>query len=98
MKHPSSNSLLIVTLIMAILVLGGGVFLFTQAGIPGAQALGSTMVGAVLTFFFLHIHGSQTLNQIEELFSGTANSKNPLIQEAAKTGEAVLKDITQLKG
>ena len=71
-NQPTANALLITTLIMAILVLGGGIFLFTQGNIPGAQALGSTMVGAVLTFFFLHIHGAQTLSSIAGLFGEPA--------------------------
>ena len=95
MKHPSSNSLLIVTLIMAILVLGGGIFLFTQGNIPGAQALGSTMVGAVLTFFFLHIHGAQTLSSIAGLFGGQPSAALKAIE---KEGETVLKDVSQIHG
>lgn len=82
-KKPSANVSLVVTGIIAVFLIGGGIFLFTL-GTPGSASLASMMIGSVITAFFLHAHGSLVSSQ-------TSSGITSGIEEAITAAETIIK-------
>ena len=82
-NKPSANVSLVVTGGIAVLLIGGGIFLFTL-GTAGSASLASMMIGSVITAFFLHAHGSLVSSQ-------TTSGITSGIEEAITAAETIIK-------
>lgn len=82
-NKPSANISLAVTGGIAVLLIGGGIYLFTL-GTAGSASLASMMIGSVITAFFLHAHGSLVSTQ-------TTSGITSGIEEAVTAAESIIK-------